>query len=115
MPSRKMSSSKEYWPSRPIVQGSVNYWLQCRFEYTQVEDVIISSNNMGQVKTKHASSGGSVQMTDALIGWRDLDLSFGLLNIKTNGELRNWQDKKDEIRFHSQEQSQRPGQYKQIN
>ncbi|MDQ5937965.1 MAG: AsmA family protein, partial [Cyanobacteriota bacterium erpe_2018_sw_21hr_WHONDRS-SW48-000092_B_bin.40] len=83
---------------KAIVQGSVNTGFSADLN-TQVEDVIISSKDMGQVKTKHASSGGSLQMTDSLIGWKDLDLTFGLLNVKTNGELRNWQDKKTKYDF----------------
>jgi hypothetical protein len=83
---------------KAIVQGSLSTGFSADLN-TQVEDVSISSKNMGQVKTKRASTGGSLQMTDSLIGWKDLDLSFGLLNVKTNGELRNWQDKKAKYDF----------------
>ncbi len=78
---------------KAVIQGSLSSGFNADLN-TQVDDVVISSKNMGQLKAKTAKTGGSLQMTDSVIGWKDLDLSFGLLNVKTNGVLRNWQDKK---------------------
>ncbi len=61
---------------------------------TQIKDFVLASRDMGKVHTKGVSTEGAVQLTDGLIGWKDLDLSLGPLKIKSNGELRDWKEKK---------------------
>ncbi len=61
---------------------------------THIKDFVVASRDMGKVHTKGMSTAGAVQLTDGLIGWQDLDLSLGPLKIKSNGELRDWKEKK---------------------
>lgn len=77
---------------KATLEGSIENGFQADVK-TEIEDVVLSSNQMGQVKTKHASTGGAIELNDSRIGWRDLNLKFGMLQLKTNGELRDWQDK----------------------
>ncbi len=74
------------------LEGSLENGFQADVK-TEINDVVVSSKQIGQVKTKHASSGGAIELNDSRIGWHDLNLKFGMLQVKTNGELRDWQGK----------------------
>lgn len=74
------------------LQGSLRDGFKADLN-TRIENIIVSTPDMGELKTKSIVTRGDVVFNDSMIGWKNIDFSMGPLQLKTEGELKDWQNK----------------------
>ena len=60
---------------------------------TKVTDLLISSKDFCDIKTQNLATSGNIAITEKNVDWKDLNFKVGQIELKTNGKLKNWQDK----------------------
>jgi hypothetical protein len=58
-----------------------------------LEDVVLVGPSIGQVKTKNLSGAGSINLNKELIAWQNIVFKLGGMEVKSKGDLKNWQNK----------------------
>jgi hypothetical protein len=55
------------------------------------KDVVLAGPSIGQVKTKSVTGAGDISINSELIAWKNLAFRLGGLELRTKGDLKNWQ------------------------
>jgi hypothetical protein len=58
-----------------------------------LEDVVLKGPAIGEVKADKLSGAGNVNLTNDLIAWQNLVFKLGGMEVKSKGNLKNWQSK----------------------
>ncbi|MBU6451428.1 MAG: hypothetical protein KGS72_06600 [Cyanobacteria bacterium REEB67] len=74
------------------LKGSLNKGFAADVQ-ANLEDVVLAGPSIGQVKTKNLSGAGSINLNNQLIAWQNIVFKLGGMEVKSKGDLKNWQNK----------------------
>jgi hypothetical protein len=60
---------------------------------TELKNVVLVGPTIGKMKTKSVTGAGDINVTNDLIAWNNLAFKLGGMELKTRGDLKNWQRK----------------------
>ncbi len=90
VPDEKLANVKGTISVNSKIKGSMSRGFAADVK-ADFKDVVLAGPTIGQMKTKSVTTVGDINVSRDLIAWKNLDFKLGGMNLKTRGDLKNWQ------------------------